>query len=238
MPRTSASAASSSACRSRWMICVETGVGLEPEALAREPLELRVGRGVGADRARELSDAHRLERSREAPARRGRARRPSRRASRPNVVGSACTPCVRPMQMSSRCSPRLLEDRVLRPLEPRQQERACRADLERERRVDDVGRGQPVMNPAPVRARRRPRRRPRDAARSCCVSRSSSATRSGLGGCARSRISATTSAGTAPSSAQASRAASSTSSQRASLLSPTRPRPSRVGSSARSPAGV
>ena len=35
--------------------------GLEAEALAGEPLELRVGRGVRADGARELSDPHPLE---------------------------------------------------------------------------------------------------------------------------------------------------------------------------------
>ena len=46
---------------------------------------------------------------------------------------------------------RPLDDRVLGPLEPRQQELAGRADLKRESSVDDVGRGQSVMNPASVR---------------------------------------------------------------------------------------
>ena len=40
--------------------------GLEADPLAREPLELGIRRGVGADRARELADAHPLERPRDA----------------------------------------------------------------------------------------------------------------------------------------------------------------------------
>ena len=41
------------------------GRGLEAEPLAREPLELGIGRGVRADGARELPDAHPLERPRD-----------------------------------------------------------------------------------------------------------------------------------------------------------------------------
>src|SRR3954469_9512602 len=41
------------------------GRGLQPDPLAREPLELRIRRGVGPDGARELADAHPLERRRD-----------------------------------------------------------------------------------------------------------------------------------------------------------------------------
>src|SRR5437763_85258 len=53
------------------------GVGLESETLAGEPLELRIGRGIGADRARELADAHRLERSGQTGARAVELERPA-----------------------------------------------------------------------------------------------------------------------------------------------------------------
>ena len=66
--RARASAASSSAWRSRWRICVETGAGSSPSALARDPLDVRVGGCVRADGAGELSDPQLLERSREAAA--------------------------------------------------------------------------------------------------------------------------------------------------------------------------
>ena len=56
-------------------------VRLEPEPLAGDALDLGVEPGVGADRARELADAVRLERARKPRRGRGRARRPSRRAS-------------------------------------------------------------------------------------------------------------------------------------------------------------
>ena len=78
---TTASAARSSAWRSRWRICVEVGAGSRPSRSHAMPLELGIGRGVRADGAREL--ARRA--SPRAPARRARgrarARTPSRRAS-------------------------------------------------------------------------------------------------------------------------------------------------------------
>ena len=54
---------------------------LEPEPLAGDPLDLGVDRGVLADGARELADAHAFERARDARAARGRARTPRPRAS-------------------------------------------------------------------------------------------------------------------------------------------------------------
>ena len=56
------------------------GLRLEAEPLADEPLELGIGRGVRADRAGELADAHPFERTPQPARVRGRARRPSRRA--------------------------------------------------------------------------------------------------------------------------------------------------------------
>ena len=97
-----ARAASSSAWRSR---CRYLGGGrgrLESEPLAGDPLQLGVGCRVGADCSGELADAHAVE----CPPTRARARSSSKAqpaSLRPNVVGSACTPCVRPMQSVMRC---------------------------------------------------------------------------------------------------------------------------------------
>ena len=106
-----------------------------------------------------------------------------------------------------------------RALEPVQDQRARVAELQRERRVDDVGRRQAVVEPAALLAELlgdgvdeggdvvlglapRSRRRARASGR-----------------VAPARIASTASRGTTPSSAQPSSAASSTSSQRASLAS-------------------
>ena len=53
---------------------------LEPEPLAGDPLDLGIGRGVGADRAGKLADADPLERARDTDAVALEARRPSPRA--------------------------------------------------------------------------------------------------------------------------------------------------------------
>jgi hypothetical protein len=50
---------------------------LETEALARDALELGIGRGVRADRAGELADAHSLERPRDAARGAGELERPA-----------------------------------------------------------------------------------------------------------------------------------------------------------------
>ena len=136
-------------------------LGLEAEPLAGDALDLRVDRRVVADRAGELADPHAFERR----ARRGPVPRSSSNAQtaslRPNVVGSAWTPCVRPIVSVSRCSSarattasnaRSMPSRISSPAAPQ---------LQRERRVDDVRGGQAVVEPAarPRRARSRPRRR-------------------------------------------------------------------------------
>jgi hypothetical protein len=72
----------------------------------------------------------------------------------PNVVGSAWTPWVRPVQTVSRCA--RLGDECGRDLaRAAQHDLAGRADLQRERRVEHVARRQAEVDPAPRVARRR-----------------------------------------------------------------------------------
>ena len=195
-------------------------LGLEPEPLAGDPLHLGVGGRVGADRARELADAHRLERARRGASGPRSSSNAQPASLRPNVVGSAWTPCVRPMQIVSPVLLGARDDRAASARSSPSSERArpppgsgARARCRRRRRRS----GRSGASAPPRRAAPRPRRRRRR-----CRGRSRasiSATRSGVGGVARARIAATASAGTTPSSAQPSSAASSTSSQRSSLLS-------------------
>jgi hypothetical protein len=82
-----ARARQSSAWRSRWRICVETAPARARAARTRRARP-RVGCRVRADGARELSDPHALERSREPRAVAVELERPAASLS-PNVVGSA-----------------------------------------------------------------------------------------------------------------------------------------------------
>jgi hypothetical protein len=101
-----------------------------------------------------------------------------------------------------------------RAVEPLREERARFAHLEGERRVEDVRRGQAIVEPA--------RGRPDllghrvDGRGDVVLMRSSISATCREGGIARARSSSAASFGTTPSSAHASVAASSTSSQRAS----------------------
>ncbi len=200
--------------------------------------DLRRGRGAARARAARTRSARAPDRSprtcrprrracrracpraRAQPAPRSRSSSNAQPASlRPNVVGSACTPCVRPICSVRRCSSARAVDDGERAVDPVEDQRARGAHLERERRVDDVRGGEPVVEPAALLAEplghrvderggvvveRRPRsRRPAPAS---ARSRSRAAPRAA-------------SAGTTPSSAQAAVAASSTSSQDASLPS-------------------
>ena len=99
----SASAFSTSACRSRWRICVELGAGSNPSRshatrstsgsaaeyvpTAPENLPTRIPSRARSTRDRSRSSA------KAQPA-----------SLSPNVVGSAWTPCVRPIMIVSRCS--------------------------------------------------------------------------------------------------------------------------------------
>ena len=126
---------------------------LQPEALARHALHLRLDCGVLADRARELADAHAVQRpldpgavavEREGP--------PGELQAERGRLG-----------MHAVCAPD--RERVPMLLGPRdhggegtveslEHERAGFADLQRERGVDDVRRGEPVVEPSSVGAER------------------------------------------------------------------------------------
>ncbi len=75
----------------------------ESEPLQHAPLELGAGRRVRADRARDRADRDLLESSlRRSALRCASKAKPA--SLTPNVVGSACTPCVRPTHSVSTCS--------------------------------------------------------------------------------------------------------------------------------------
>ena len=103
--RRARSPAAAAAWRSRGTTWVETCSAREPEPREHARLEVGVGRRVGPDRAGERADRRPGRRPRcEALARCGRPRTRSPASLMPNVVGSACTPCVRPTQTVSTCS--------------------------------------------------------------------------------------------------------------------------------------
>ena len=142
---------------------------LEPEPLARDALDLGIDGRVLPDRARQLADPQPLD-APERPAR-GRARAANAQPASlsPNVVGSAWTPCVRPMHSVSRCSSARSDDDLERAVQPVEDQRAGLLDGQRQRGVEHVRRGEAVVEPAPVVAQlRRPRdrRTPRRRARS------------------------------------------------------------------------
>ena len=91
-----ASVVMNSACRSRCRTCDETGAGAQPELRADGLLDL--GRQVRerADRAGELAERDRRARALEPPRSRCSSSYQSAIFS-PKVIGSACTPCVRPI---------------------------------------------------------------------------------------------------------------------------------------------
>ena len=164
------------------------GLRLEAEPLAGDPLDLGVGHRVRADRARELADAH-ARRARGAAARAPRSSSNAQPASfSPKVVGSAWTPCVRPMQSVCRCSsaradrPRPAPARPPRAAARRRPGAAARARCRpRPTRSGRSGASGPRRRAPPATASTK-------AARSWFVSRSISATRSGVGVTAVARI--------------------------------------------------
>ena len=144
---TIASAVSSSACRSRWRICVEVGAGSSPSRsqamrsssgsvaayvpTAPESLPTRM---PSSARATPLPVAVELER----PARELQAE--GRRLGVHAVRAAHLE--RRAMLLGAR------DDGGERAVEALEDERAGLADLERERGVDDVGGGEPVVEPA------------------------------------------------------------------------------------------
>src|SRR5215211_766893 len=121
--------------------------GLQPEPLARQPLELGIGRRVGADDARELAHAHALEGMLQAlasaPELEGPARQlePEGRRLGMYTMGAAdgddLPVLVRPRN-----------DGAKGTVDACEHERAGLSDLERERRVEHVRRREPVVEPA------------------------------------------------------------------------------------------
>ena len=151
---------------------------LEPERLARDPLDLRRRRRVRADGARELADAHPGERVVEPRRDRARAGTPSRAASgrtssarRGRRASGRWSPCRgAPRRARATASTaRSMPSRMSAPAFCTVSESAVSSD---------VRGGEPEVEPAPVRAQL-VATASTNAATSWFVSRSSSATRSG-----------------------------------------------------------
>src|SRR5439155_14121530 len=123
------------------------GRGLEPQAPAGGALELRIGGGVGSDRAGELSDTHPLEGAHEPLASAIELERPpgELQAERRRLGMDT----VRPADLECRAvlfGPR--DHRRERGIESVEHEYPRLPDLEREGGVDDVGGGEAVVEPA------------------------------------------------------------------------------------------
>ena len=122
-------------------------------------LDRRIEMRERADGARDLADRHDLARARST---RSRSRWSSAYQSasfKPNVIGSACTPCVRPIIGVRRCSSARAATASISRVEVLDDQVAGLAHLQRLRGVDDIGRGEAEVQPARRRARRA--RRPR-----------------------------------------------------------------------------
>ena len=122
---------------------------LQPEGFAREPLDLRRRGRVRPDRARQLADAHSRERAVEPcsiaielehPAEK---LEPERRRLRVHAM-RAPDGHGRTVLFGAR------ENRGRRPIDAVANQRAAGLDRQRERGVEDVGRGEPEVEPAPV----------------------------------------------------------------------------------------
>jgi hypothetical protein len=184
-------------------------VRLQGEALACESLDVGLELRVRADRAGELADAVRLQRPQQARARPVELERPADEL--PAERGRLGMDAVRAADADGVPVPLSLNDDSTSRRPPSW---IC-SDSAVSTTSEDVSpwcTQRPAGPSCSATASTK-------AATSWSVARSISATRSGDGATARSRIEATSSAGIAPTSAQASSAASSTSSQRASLLS-------------------
>ena len=190
---------------------------LEPETLARDPLDLRVVAAYLPTAPDSLPTRRPVSACSSRARSRSRAERPAgeleaeRRRLRMDAMGASDAERLAVLLGAG-------DDRAERPVDPVEHERPRLLHRQRERGVEDVRGREAEMEPPPVRAEVSATAST-NAATSWFVSRSISATRSGEGGRATDRIRSTASAGTTPSSAQPSRAASSTSSIRESLAS-------------------
>ena len=122
-------------------------LGLEPEPLAGDALDLGIDRRIVADGARELSDANSFERARDPAPGAVELEGPDRelQAEGRRLGVDAVRAADRERQA---VLVRPLHHRGEGPVDPIHDQLARSAKLERERRVDHVGRGEPVVEPA------------------------------------------------------------------------------------------
>ncbi len=204
-----ASALISSACRSRWMTCDDTGAGCRPSR-SQTLASIAGSRCAKVPTAPEILPTATVSRARST---RSRSRCSSAYQSAsfsPNVIGSACTPWVRPIIGVRRCSsarPRTASIRPAIPLTIRSQASriwsACAVSTTSDEvrpKCSQRAAGPTFSATAVVKA-----------ITSCWVVRSISSMRA-TSKAALARSSRAASAGTSPASAIASAAASSTSS--------------------------
>ena len=142
-----ASADSSSAWRSRWMTWVEIGAGSRP-SWRQTSASTDGSRWAKVPTAPEILPTRTASR---APCRRPRSR-PSwsyhSASFRPKVIGSAWTPCVRPIIGVRRCSLGAHGDGGAQLADQPQDHVDRLHQLQRLRGVDDVRRGEPEVQPA------------------------------------------------------------------------------------------
>ena len=162
--------------------------GLEPEPLAGQALDLGIGRRVRSDCAGELADADPFERAGHPLAGAVELERPDGELEpEGRRLGVDAVRAADGQRVAVLLGPR--DDGAESALDPGEDQPAGLADLQRERRVDDVGGREPVVEPAALRRRARSATASTNAARSCWVFASISATRAGEGGRAAARIS-------------------------------------------------
>ena len=146
-----ASAAASSACRSRWMICDVTRGAIERQARADLPLDGGLEVRVGAHRARDLADADDVARAQQPLPIALQLLVPERQlqteGDRLGVHAVGASDHRRTAMLGG-----AVADGVREVVDVLQQQVAGLVELERQGRVDDVRRGQAEVQPA----RRRP----------------------------------------------------------------------------------
>jgi hypothetical protein len=123
------------------------GSRLQAESLAGDALEIGIGRRVCADGARELADAHAVERARDTGACAVELEGPAGELdAEGRRLGVHAVRATHLEGFAVLLGPRRHDGQ--RAVEPGDDEGAGLADLQRERRVDDVGGGEAVVEPA------------------------------------------------------------------------------------------
>ena len=114
-----ASVVTSSAWRSRWMTCDDTAAGSSPSR-AHTSASIDGGRWAKVPTAPEIFPTRTISRARSTRTMSRRISAYQSASFRPNVIGSACTPCVRPIIGVRRCSSARTRTASARRLEIRQ----------------------------------------------------------------------------------------------------------------------